>query len=237
MINLNIKIFLNYFQGNNINGGFVFGIISLFNFSFLESGCKPEEKSTVCTNENIVRYPKDAVNRFYFKDSSYWIYEDITNGLFDSIWVYEDSYEVRSIEEISLASKGKCYEGFTMKYKSMIGKGFNVILNCNGPLYGTDYKNERFNIKFYDEKFYFNDAIGMNGNDYIKFDPQYGNVQLLDSLIVNGIKYDNVLSNLNYNSIEPYQFLESYYAADIGLIKYKLRNGSIWNLIRYKINK
>lgn len=67
MINLNIKNFLNYLQGNNINGGFVFGIISLFIFSFLESGCKPEEKPTVCTNENIVRYPKDAVNRFLFQ--------------------------------------------------------------------------------------------------------------------------------------------------------------------------
>lgn len=61
-----------------------------------------------------------------------------------------------------------------------------------------------------------------------------GNLPLEDNVVVNGIKYNSVLHIYNYDN-HPYE--ESWIAPNVGMIKAKDKDGKIYLLKAYKIEK
>ncbi len=58
----------------------------------LLGGCKCKDNKnpdTTCTEANTVKLPQDAIDRFFFKTGSYWIYKDSLSNLTDSFWLNE----------------------------------------------------------------------------------------------------------------------------------------------------
>jgi len=212
--------------------------IALIPFCMLimySSSCK-KDKPTICSKENTVVLPIDAVNRFFFNDSSYWIYQDSASGLIDSLWVYETSSGVGNLEKINPSSKGKCFEGFTVKFYSKFYK-YNLNVACVGSPLGTPYEKEEFDVNYIQDNIHCDGFSLKSWNQYEVLDSDYGKIYHKDSITINNIQYYNVLINSNIDALGNYIYLESFYAPNIGMIRYKLRNGSVWNMIRNKLKK
>lgn len=130
------------------------------------------------------------------------------------------------------------YESFTQAWSSNFGQRFMLILHAGSEPFGDRLSISIDEIDFmYDFKFktighiYFDSSyksktmtdIGYEENEKI-----YSTVELLDSLTVNGVKYDGIL----HFSFEDFKDLwsdftikEVYIGKHIGLIKYSLNNG------------
>lgn len=204
-------------------------------FMMNSSSCRKVNKPTICTPENTVRIPEDAVNRFFFKDSSYWIYQDSASGLIDSVWVYGFNYGSGNLEKIDPSSKGKCFEAFTVKFNSKFRK-YDMHVACVGSASGTLYENEGFRINYMEDGLS-KDGFNMKGYKYLMWDIDDGDVHIIDSSSYNGTLYKNILVNSNKGVLGNYYFLESFYIPKIGLIRYRLTNNSVWNIIRYNIKQ
>ncbi len=202
----------------------------------IHSGCESNDTATVCTLKNTVFTPLDAKSKFIFKDSSYWIYEDSSSGIIDSVWVSRCQVGIGNIEKVNYETKGKCYEGITVDYNSKRNRTYSIKIFAGGTKINTNYDFEPFSVSFVDFiSKEISDQILMNGNTFVEeSDPDYGDVVLLDSMKVKDQIFKKVICTSNRNSIEPYLYLEAYFASGIGLIKFKLKNGTTWNLIRHK---
>jgi len=149
----------------------------------------------------------------------------------DSLWIW--SYQRKVYVEPQ--SKKKCKEVFVYNYSSTLSGNWNI--NCN--LVSPYVEQFIFNIYY---------ANTDNGGTIVRFEytegafisptQPDGDVTKIDSVEVNSIIYKDILF-LNYpnltNTVEIYQ--QAYYTPDIGLVRYKKRDGEVWNLIDYEIKQ
>jgi hypothetical protein len=197
------------------------------------SSCK-KEKETVCSNENTVSLPKDLVERFFFKDSSYWVYKDSVLGDLDSIWVKSSSVSINKLELIDENSKGKCAESGTYYFKSSFAEEYNIQIGPLPSKLGTEYKDELFQVNIQRGNYLVLFAR-MKNSQFHNIGNEYGVIDTIPSLLVNGITYSDVLRKTNKSSMHPDLYYTSYYVRNIGLIKFIRNDKSVWELIRYKI--
>ena len=198
------------------------------------SACK-NDKPTICSSENTLRIPKDILDRFIFKDSTYWIYQDSASMQIDSVWVYKNQYSIINQDVENTLSKGKCFEYFLTYFSSKLNNTYEINLNCANSAFGTPIEQEIFDILYYKNKLVV-DGFSMRGNKYIAIDTTDHKVFQVDSIKVNDITYKNIVLHVNISG-GAFFYSESYYAPNVGLIKYRLRNGSVWNLIRKNIKQ
>lgn len=212
-------------------------ILSFILYGILFWGCKKKDVQTTCTSENTINYPNDFYERFYFNDSSYWIFKDTANDYLDSLFVLRLTEHIASFPtEINPIAKGKCYKNFSIIYRSLLGLNYTQPMYPHGANKGAPYEEERFTIN-YEKNSTFMEGFAMDGDKYVFHDDEYGKREMLDSIDINGTVYKNVLFESNENNINPHLFLQAYYVRNIGLVRYKLKNNSIWNLVKYKIHK
>lgn len=197
------------------------------------SSCK-KDKPTICSPENTVRFPKDMLDRFIFKDSTYWIYQDSASLEIDSVWVYKSEYSIINQDIENSISEGKCFEYLLLYLNSTINNKYEINLHCVSSKLGTPYEKEVFEILHYKNNLILED-FSMKGNKYVSFDTFAHKALNFDSIQVSSIKYRDILLHINFEG--AYIYSESYYAPNVGLIKYRLRNGSVWNLIRKNIKQ
>jgi hypothetical protein len=195
-------------------------------------GGNPEP--VTCTEENTVKFPQDALDRFYFKEGSYWVYTDsATSTQYDSVWVYHNTWNSTSKKEDG-HYKNKCYEFGYSLIKTLSGLHYNQgllpVFSIDDKL--IDYSNEQFRIELSDilsgtaslTRFYF------NGNNY---DTRFtGEVSFKDSLEVNSTIYNDILK-IHYADQHSDFLNDGYWARNIGLIKYTDFNGTVWELTNY----
>jgi hypothetical protein len=174
------------------------------------------------------------LSRFIFKDSTYWIYQDSASMQIDSVWVYKSEYSVINQDVENSVSKGKCFEYFLLYLTSTLNNKYEINLHCVNSKLGTPYEKEVFEILHYKNNIILED-FSMKGNKYVSFDTSAHKVLNFDSIQVNNIKYRDILLHINFEG--AYIYSESYYTPNVGLIKYRLRNGSVWNLIRKNIKQ
>ncbi|NQW42045.1 MAG: hypothetical protein HQ463_01250 [Bacteroidetes bacterium] len=203
------------------------------------SNCKPEEmvqKKTECTAANTVKFPQDALDRFYFKNGTYWVYQDSATGNIDSAWVRNARLETHTPN----------------------GYGGDICYDYRYYRLVTDYYKDSFLVwiipnnvsdKIQDTaSMYFDITYNLlktnKSNTYYRFNSYFnyydstnqhsGKIQILKQVTLNNKTYNNCLLLYYPNSIEDiYKY--AYYAKNIGLVKYQLKNGSVWKLIRYNI--
>ncbi len=196
---------------------------------------KPFPQLAKCDSANTVRFPKDATEKFYFKDSSYWIYQDSLSKQIDSVWVAESVHEVfNKFHNKELHEK--CYEGFIYATFSSLHGRTRVLLQPNSVGDERAYKDEYFQIDYLPEENHYSPIFRffLRGNDYLP-NQEEGVLSTINGFKVNSISYDVLhLSNPQDNA-DIYK--DAYYASEIGLVKYRLKNGSVWELVKYKIKK
>lgn len=216
-------------------------ILILLGLPFIITNCKekPFKKLADCTESNTVKFPKDAVSRFYFKDSSYWVYKDSLTIEKDSVWVMKSSDESRNkFEDVNL--KNKCYQYLGVELNTSSGKINRISFrpndvndNLNNPI-----DNEAFRIEFMYSQLNFNKVYRffILGQNYDTINEEDGHISFISGYDFNGKSIDSVL--LVENPLSNFDiYSKVWYAKNLGMIKYKLKNGSVWELKNYKIKQ
>ncbi len=217
---------------------FLFKTIFLLFFATLFTTCRSEYELQ-CTDKNIVKVLPHAMDFFYFKTGSWWVYEEETSGEKDSVWVglHQTKTSNATVSKRDChCGKGKCVEEFSTSFFSSNAKGKSLYgFNIGSSLIegeftimegGNIYKNASgYRITYRDYK-------------YDKESPTYGIYEDLDSIVVNGKTYKDILHHYypKQDNIPDWQH-EAWYARNIYLVKFRLWDGTTWNLVKYNINQ
>jgi len=129
-------------------------------------------------------------------------------------------------------------ESFTQAWSSNFGQRFMTILTAGFEPFGDRFSISINELNFmYDFSFktighiYFNSSSKsktMTNTGYAENETIYSIVQLLDTLTVNGVRYDGILyfNLLDFkDEWSDFTITEIFFARHTGLIKYTLRNG------------
>lgn len=203
------------------------------------NSCKEEKKETICTDVNTLKIPQEIKDRFFFKDSSYWIYKDSISGQIDSSWVAYSNIGISNNEKRAPSSKGKCFEGAFYEVKSTIQKNYGFFLNPSFSDKNTKFEDEYFYLLI---DFIVNQTkisfsrIRYKGNILDSINFENGIIKKLNEIKIKDKTYSDIVY-LFYpiNSIDVYK--KAYYANKIGIIKFEDNEGRVWELIRYKIHQ
>ena len=129
-------------------------------------------------------------------------------------------------------------ESFTQSWYSNFGQSIMLILTAGFEPFGDRFSLSVNELNFmYDFKLntighiYFNSVYKsktMTDTGYEEVEAIYSTVQILDSLTVNGVRYDGVL-HFSFEDFKDFwtdfTIKEVYLAKQYGLIKYSLNNG------------
>jgi hypothetical protein len=200
------------------------------------SGCKEKEKvPAACTMENTVSIPKDMVERFFFRDSSCWIYQD-TFGTIDSVYVTSS----RGLSQNNFNGQPNynvCYEGLAYDLHSTINGRCRIWVVPTGSAdQHMDYSDIVFEVKaeipapgglrtVY--RFYY------KGNDIDNDPTEDPLLKKIDSMVVENQTYTDIL---NYQANVTWEiYKEAWYVRKFGLIQYRDQTGNLWKLKRHSI--
>jgi len=201
---------------------------------FFVNSCteKNKDQSIICTGENTVQFPPDAFARFYFKDSTFWIYKDSASGQLDSAWVFNSKTGTAPIQTSDANSKGKCYQYGEYDIKSLLGIDYSFSLFPTGGNGGANYFDLRLQILNTSTYIVY---ANLKENMYRDEGIADGIIDSLSAIHVNGKDYTDVLVRRSTIPVTyPDVFSTAYYVKNIGLIKYMRPNGSVWELVKYK---
>lgn len=220
-----------------------FSILVLSFFAACRPGTQVEPVPINCDSVNTVLIPEDMKARFYFKEGTYWIYKNLTNGEIDSVWVYLSNNGIGPIND-KIYDKGlnKCYEVFYFEtynleyYKK--GKYYEMYGILRYPKDGINPSNELFGIQHLSpinnhRACYHAHIIG---NVY-QFESD--EMEFIDSLVTSdSLSFKDILHISYPDGSNHCIYSGMYYAKHIGLVRFKKSSDqSIWELIRYKINQ
>jgi hypothetical protein len=210
-------------------------------FNFLLFSCdRNKQEETVCSAANTVLIPQDLKDRFFFKEGTYWIYQNIQTNETDSVWVWKfynenvsaDKYENNGINN-------KCYE--------TIGTSLKSIMFVNKSRY-TSYQTTFYPKKSTGEEvFGLDESTPLNNYTAIyrieirgnKYENQDGaEILMLDSLTTGTkIVFKDILRLKYPVGFQTQDYMDDmHYAKNIGLVKFhRFTDNSNWELIRYNI--
>ncbi|NOX46189.1 MAG: hypothetical protein GXO89_04345 [Chlorobi bacterium] len=178
-----------------------------------------------------------------FPVGSYWVYEEINSGFVDTMTVKEVSieYEVR-------AESNRYYEQGYIHYRTrksglIIGSISNTSPNSNcGYLNSLLLRNstDTLHSEFLDVDNEFFCCCEPGSKSW--FNPMFKYSGVIDTVTAGGYKFQN--ARAFSNTIEDTAYLEqfpgtvkiSYFAKNVGLIKWEQFNGNVWELKEFKIN-
>lgn len=201
----------------------------------LQSSCKEEFE---CSSSNTVNIPQIMKDYFYYKEGTWWVYKNIKNNTYDSMWVSQNSSNnYRGEGKEGFGSSDRCYE----QTRSVISSFSNSdLMSFRISNIITDEK-ERFRFIIF-----WRDPSNGLGKDFNLFFTN-GILEMVDPirpLIVNTLDSINVQNNI-FNSLIEVDTRNFYYdnikyrlfARNIGLIKYIDKDSNQWELIKHSINQ
>jgi hypothetical protein len=162
----------------------------------LSWGCK---KKPATTWEDLPYYPMDEEFKSYFapaQPGSWWVYYDSAQNIYDTVRIEQVTGISGKIDNED-PLEGYRYDGFAISYSS--SEGIPYSINIDVKRGGTGYIM-RLNYP------------GLGSHTVVKEDNNYAYCNKLDSVVVNGITYRDVLE-INWGAFEPLWF-----AKNIGVI-------------------
>jgi hypothetical protein len=185
---------------------------------------------------------------YYFKDGTYWIYQNETTMKTDSQWVIQSVIDVKpnprlpDVNNSCNCYQKICYQWFTFKvmssqYSLKIDSAYLSFL-ANVDINHVD----EFSKKYYRHQIEFWLTTGNLNNVCLKSDnndkwESISSIKDTNTLKINNVDYSNcfVQSDSKYgiktSDIYPY----SIRSRNVGVIRFKDRNNQYWNLIRKRI--
>jgi hypothetical protein len=217
------------------NAIFIFCVLSV-GFSNCKEDNQGDDK-TVCTPQNTVFIPQDMKDRFYFNTGTWWVYKNVSNNDYDTLVLKTENYGINPVpKKIYGEGFSKCYEGYSYNVISQRYGIVNVTLSVNLPTRGDNTKGEIFvNRELFTTKDYITSSLSRFRWVGELLDT---NINKIDSLLINVKMYNDIL---HYRYLQDYEasdyLMEAWYANKIGMVKMKRNDGSIWELIDYKVNQ
>lgn len=167
---------------------------------------------------------------FYYKEGSWWVYVNVKNNTYDSMWVKNHSINTHQGGD-ELGSRSKCFELGKIIIAAKEHPGFYIQLS---------------NISEFGDRFHFSSItqkVGrdvsftfLNGQIETTNNPRPYHIETKDSITIQNKMYNDLICinsiDLLYDNI-----IYRVYAKRAGLIKYTDRDSNQWELIRYNINQ
>lgn len=219
------------------------GKLSIFFVLLFLFSCRSESK-VECNDANTIKILPHAMDFFFFKTGSWWVYEEENTKERDSIWV--------ALNEVTTSNgpsaKYECQCGFgkcvQTAYLTFYNKEFNEI---EGRAYIYSKINSSFREGEYDileggmsvNNGYI-DRMTYKHNMYVTEKYPNGIYEDLPFIEVKGKKYSDIL-HLYYDiakspNIQDWMH-EAWYAKNIYLVKFRKSDSTTWNLVKYNIVK
>lgn len=190
-----------------------------------------------CTSNNYEPIPQIMKDYFFYKEGSWWVYKNIKNNTYDSMWISQNQYyNNRGEGNEGFGSTDKCYERIVMGIEQRGGDSIskfsmwdlsNFVVNNNnrfalGVLWTDKVTTANLNL----DLFFVNNQI-----------EKYNSVRQIssdykDSTTVQNRNYYSLIEVIGADCINYWLF-----SKNIGLIKYIDRDSNQWELIKYNINQ
>lgn len=203
-----------------------------------------------CKESNTVKIPQHALDFFYFKVGSWWVYKCLQTGERDSVWVSEDALvadKYKANKQDCNCGWGDCYQTAHTYFKSTKSENAGKIL-----FFDYLFAFSRIGVNENERLFEIRESFRLYSNSYPGYKMQYdGNnkyipaselnaeISNLKSLEILGVTHTDILKySFPGNPNPPDWLYEAYYAKNIHLIKYRLHSDSSeWELENFNIVK
>ena len=185
-------------------------------------------ETTQCTDGNTDNRIASVVKKyFYFKTGSWWVYENELTLERDSVFVVKDEYKKFFISEAC-----ECDEKIFVYYESTYTDSFfystesysSPVVVFNRIKYNSSYRDLTYRFITKDDSLL---RLSNTHNAIITFLPTF-----------KGVKEDfqNVYRCFYNKALTDY-LSDSYFAPNVGLIRFKYKDGdeTYWNLINYHV--
>jgi hypothetical protein len=202
--------------------------------------CKsPDDKKLDCNN-NTMQLPQMAKDYFLFKDGSYWVYQNAINKQLDSFYISEFAERTGDNNQFKYGNKlTRCYEYYDYKLNGDLIGRITCVLYPLLPSNDRYYANQTFSYDEYNNKVtrQFFGKFTFIGDSLLRSDFVLGStISMIDSFKINSDYYYNILSQTNTNLGIDYA-KQSYFAKNVGLIKFTTNDNQTYELIKYHINQ
>ena len=187
--------------------------------------------SSCCQDSETYMVPESFKQYFYFPAGSWWVYKN-QFGVFDTLSIQSVESE---IERLQVEDCNK-FERLSIKYHSTVSGDMKAGIVCRD-------KDVFFFCFSNPENCFFNNITNMPilaGNEHRSFacNSQI-DWSMVDLLRVGELIYSDVYFNQSIFISQMYDTypVNCFFAKNVGLIKKELKNGQIWELVDYRINK
>jgi len=192
--------------------------------------------SCVKNDEVVIPLNMDAISYMGFNIGSWWVYEEVSTGEIDSMYV---SYQNRRwTEDLTL------YRDVDVRYETM-GIGLESNLGSFAGIWSPEYYNyidlPTNQIPYLYEEV--NNASCCRGVFYIEHPTNaptglhsyYPDFLLPDSITINGITYQKTIRANYQTSLKGNLYKTRTFAKNVGCIQYELFDGRTFNLIKHNV--
>ncbi len=201
-----------------------------------------------CGKPEYVHLSDEFKSFTIFPEGSYWVYEKLNDGFIDTMIVEKVSLEFQSEH----AESNVKVESGSIQYQTRLsGKIVGWIRNSSY----SESCNTMSSILIYNST---HDTLNTAGGQFLDigneffcccnpgskslFDPIHEYSGIIDSISVSGINYFNVrlfttiIDDSLFIQQNPGLVKKSYFAKNIGLIKWEQFNGNEWEVRDFRIN-
>lgn len=199
------------------------------------AACSTDDDDSTPLSEDKLAIPAFAKDHTFFKEGSYWIYENDKTHELDCVYVYQTThipadYERGTTEKFEVRSHST-YDNYD--YYDKVNDAW--INTPNRPVIRV--KTSPGHYIGETGLFFFKPIIGTKG-----YPGSYAFVELLsihDSLKVSQKNYENVVQiYCNRNLLHDVDETNYYFAPNIGIVKKEnLTSNYSWNLVRYNVKQ
>jgi hypothetical protein len=195
----------------------------------LATGCKEREP------EPTFYVDQEVLSFCWFPMGSYWVYEEASMpGMLDSVYNSNPMHLIVKSDGDNYASEGYSCD---VKIRGLLvrqGASAEPKWAVDGP--SVSYVSEFYSdsISEYHDYVLFKHSDGQN---YFSFYPSTTIVQKADSIQILGVTYHDIVEVATSPQSMANFTQNVVWAKDVGVIRRSFVDGTVWNLVRYHINR
>lgn len=190
-----------------------------------------------CSSNNKVNIPQIMKDYFYYNEGTWWVYKNVKNNAYDSMWVSQSSSNnYRGEGREGFGNTDKCYERIVMGIDQRGGDSVskfsmwdlsNFVLNNNNRFaFGVSGRNISTTTEWDLDLFFTNNELEKY-NPVRQISSAYKEIETVQNK-----NYNNLIEVIGSNQVHYWLF-----SKHIGIIKYVDLDSNQWELVKYNINQ
>ncbi|RYD80993.1 MAG: hypothetical protein EOP53_07260 [Sphingobacteriales bacterium] len=220
---------------------YIYSLSSVIILMLISLTCRKDGKIT-CTDKNTIQINQHALDYFYFKEGTWWVYEEEGTGNQDSVWVsngnryFENPWELK---KYCRCNRGKCVETAYMRFENAEN---NMNLNQQ-VLYRykieAGWQDGEATISEGSGAYFSASSIRFEFVNNQPKSPTWsgGGVENMKTINIKDEVYENIMHIYYANEDVDDWLQEAWYAKNIYLVKFRKNDNTTWNLVKYNIVK